>query len=190
MRGALTTSTNTHIPRRRSKRLSKTLQQQQQKALKQSPYQPDASPAPRPIDVTDIKLQIADAVATEIRKTPHNLESKPWTKIFMQLADTSVAIALMKPMQGSTHPSDSSKMVWKFWDVATWLGVSNFVHPVLYQGKLYGKPGLPFYAWAGYDAACVSFDTRSHFLTVEIRSYLAGSGFPIKEIDQPPSLFY
>jgi hypothetical protein len=148
-------------------------------------------PTPRPIDATGIKLKIADAIVAGIRKTPHTLESKPWTSTSMQLADTSVAMALMKPWEGTvTAATDGSSMVWNFWDVAAWLDVSNFVHPVLYDGKLYGKPGLPFYAWAGYDAACVSFDKRSRLLTIRIRTYLAGSGFPIPGIDQPPSLFY
>jgi hypothetical protein len=132
-------------------------------------------------NVAATKKRVASATIKVIKKTAHNFDRKPWTEISESLPNTEAALTLF---EGCSLSSDTARMIkWELCgaDIAAWLGTSQFVHPVKFDGKIWslsGRETPKLHAWAAYETLQVKFEKKTCQLTLKFRTFMAGYGLP------------
>ena len=133
---------------------------------------------------------MASAAIKAIKKTTHNFARKSWNEISESLPNTEAALTLF---EGCCLSSDTARMIkWeqRGADISAWLGTSQFVHPVKFDGKIWclsGRETPKIHAWAAYETLQVKFEKKTGHLTLKFRTFTAGYGLPDGS-DFPPQL--
>jgi hypothetical protein len=145
-----------------------------------------ATPA---FNVAATKKRMASATIKAIKKAAHNRAKKPWTEISESLPNTEAALTLF---EGYPSSSDTARLIkWDLrgGDISAWLGTSQFVHPVKFDGKLMCLGGVKpkIHAWAAYETLQAKFEKKTGHLTLKFHTFMAGCGFP-NGTDFPPHL--
>jgi hypothetical protein len=145
-----------------------------------------ATPA---FNVAATKKRMASAAIKAIKKTAHNRAKKPWTEISESLPNTEAAFTLFEGCQSSSDTARLTKWELRGTDIAAWLGTSQFVHPVKFDGKLWCLGGVKpkIHAWAAYETLQVKFEKKTGHLTLKFHTFMAGCGLP-NGCDFPPQL--
>jgi hypothetical protein len=144
-----------------------------------------ATPA---FNVAVTKKRIASSTIKAIKKAAHNRAKKPWTEISESLPNVEAAVALFAGCHSSSNTPRMTKWELSGAAIATWLGTSQFVHPVKFDGKLmcFGGVKPKIHAWATYETLQVKFEKKTGHLTLKFRTFMVGCGNPDGVNDFPP----
>jgi hypothetical protein len=147
-----------------------------------------ATPA---FNVAATKKRMASAAIKAIKKTAHNWKRKPWTEISESLPNTEAALTLFEGYHSSSDTARLTKWELRGADISAWLGTSQFVHPVKFDGMIYvvcgGYETPKIHAWAAYETLQVKFEKKTGHLTLKFRTFMTGYGIPDGS-DFPPQL--
>ena len=149
-----------------------------------------AAATPAAFNVAATKKRMASAAIKAIKKAAHNRAKKPWTEISESLPNTEAALALFEGYHSSSDTPRLTKWELRGADISAWLGTSQFVHPVKFDGKIWclsGRETPKIHAWAAYETLQVKFEKKTGHLTLKFRTFTAGYGLPDGS-DFPPQL--
>lgn len=136
--------------------------------------------------IDQAKTRIAETLANMIKKKGHNWKGRPSTEVTEDVPSLENVRELFVGYPEVNKTARSYRWQLNGDQIVEWLGISKYVHPVKFDGKVVCTIGQNdnIYAFAGYDSMLAKYEQGTSTLTLKVKTFTAGTG-NIPGCDEP-----